>query len=241
MKNPSEPIPVAGTGTLLTFDCYGTLIDWESGILAALRNAYPDATGIGDEALLAEFHAAQNRLKTSTYRTYRTLLTETAEEVALTRGWPSDRERAASIPASIPEWQPFPDTNAALERLAQAHTVLGILSNIDNDLISSSLTHFTVEFPLVGTAQNLRSYKPASVHFEAGRRWAKDFDRWVHVAQSLYHDIEPTTELGIPALWVNRKDEPVPKTIQPIHVATDLATAVTWLLSGHEPSRHHSA
>ncbi len=220
----------AGPGTLLTFDCYGTLIDWEGGILAALRDAFQGAAAVGDEALLGEFHAAQNRLKTSEYRPYRQLLTETSAEVARANGWDTSDELAAGIPASIPSWQPFPDTNAALSRLASAGVTLGILSNIDDDLLAGTLPHFEVEFGLLGTAQRLRSYKPAAPHFERGRAWAAEFDRWLHVAQSLFHDVLPATSLGVPVLWVNRKSESQPDDADPVHVAPDLAAAAEWLL-----------
>ncbi|WP_428273936.1 HAD-IA family hydrolase [Candidatus Palauibacter sp.] len=221
----------AGPGTLLTFDCYGTLIDWEGGILAALRAAYAEAAAVDDELLLGKFHAAQNRLKTSEYRPYRQLLTETAMEVARANGWDTSEELAAGIPASIPSWQPFPDTNPALSRLADGGVTLGILSNIDDDLLAGTLKHFDVEFGLLGTAQRLRSYKPAAPHFERGREWAAGFDRWLHVAQSLFHDVVPATSLGIPVLWVNRKAEPRPDDAAPVHVASDLAAAAAWLLA----------
>ena len=220
----------AGRGTLLTFDCYGTLIDWEGGILAALRVAYAEATRVEDESLLHEFHAAQNRLKTSEYRPYRRLLTETAMEVARANGWDTSEELATGVPASIPSWRPFPDTNPALSRLAAAGVTLGILSNIDDDLLAGTLKHFEVEFDLLGTAQRLRSYKPAAPHFERGREWAAGFDRWLHVAQSLFHDVVPATSLGIPVLWVNRKRESRPDDANPVNVAPNLAAAAAWLL-----------
>ncbi|MYA32889.1 MAG: haloacid dehalogenase [Gemmatimonadales bacterium] len=220
----------AGRGTLLTFDCYGTLIDWEGGILAALRAAYPEAAAVDDERLLGEFHAAQNRLKTSEYRPYRRLLTETSVEVARANGWDTSDESAAGVPASIPSWRPFPDTNPALSRLATAGVTLGILSNIDDDLLAGTLKHFKVDFDLLGTAQRLRSYKPAAPHFERGREWAAGFDRWLHVAQSLFHDVVPATSLRIPVLWVNRKGESRPDDADPVHVAANLARAAEWLL-----------
>ena len=220
----------AGRGTLLTFDCYGTLIDWEAGILAALRAAYTEAAAVEDEALLGEFHTAQNRLKTSEYRPYRQLLTETSVEVARANGWDASDASAAGVPASIPSWQPFPDTNPALSRLAAAGVTLGILSNIDDDLLAATLKHFEVDFRLLGTAQRLRSYKPAGPHFERGREWAAGFDRWLHVAQSLFHDVVPATSLGVPVLWVNRKGELRPDDADPVHVAPDLAAAAAWLL-----------
>ena len=220
----------AGPGTLLTFDCYGTLIDWEAGILGALRAGYAAAAGMADETLLGAFLAAQDRLKTSTYRSYRRLLTETAAEVAATHGWEASAAAAAGVPASVTSWPPFPDTNAALSRLIRGGVTLGILSNIDDDLLAGTLEHLEVEFALLATAQRLRSYKPAAPHFERGREWSAGFERWIHVAQSLFHDVVPATALRVPVLWVNRKAEPLPDNADPVHIAPDLAAAATWLL-----------
>ena len=121
--------------TLLTFDCYGTLIDWEAGILAALQDAYPLAREVDEETLLEGFHSSQNAIKGSEYRKYRQLLMEVSMHVAKQNGWDQQIETAGIIPESIPTWLPFPDTNAALNRLTDAGVTLGILSNIDNDLL----------------------------------------------------------------------------------------------------------
>jgi len=238
-ETPSRPI---GPGTLLTFDCYGTLIDWESGILAAIRAAYPKTATVADHALLDQFHEVQNELKTSEYRSYRDLLTEVAAQIARIHGREEDRERdqdrdregdrdrTAIIPASIPSWLPFPDTNAALSRLDAAGVALGILSNIDNDLLAETLKHLDTSFSLLGTAQSLRSYKPAAPHFELGREWAGEYDTWLHVAQSLFHDVVPATAQNIPVIWVNRKSQSLPDDARPIHTAPDLTSTVAWLL-----------
>ncbi len=220
---------------LLTFDCYGTLIDWESGILAALRAAYPGSETLSDSRLLEEFHAAQNALKTQRYRSYRELLTEVALALAGRHGWEEWREVAGTIPASIPEWRPFPDTNPALRRLAGAGDALGILSNIDDDLLAGTLRHFEVAFDHLGTAQSLRSYKPAAAHFERGREWAAEYRDWCHVAQSLFHDVVPATRLGIQVVWVDRKSEAPSSEARPAFTAPSLAAAAEWLLS--DPSR----
>ncbi|MCG8468285.1 MAG: hypothetical protein MJB57_08755, partial [Gemmatimonadetes bacterium] len=222
-----------GPGTLLTFDCYGTLIDWETGILGGLRGGFPDLTNVADGDLLGAFHDVQNELKTSEYRPYRDLLSEVAAAVAAryeAEGHAEPR-RAARVPESVPSWTPFGDTDRGLRRLDEAGVTLGILSNIDNDLLAGTLEHFDVTFSLLGTAQNLRSYKPAAPHFERGREWAGEYDGWIHVAQSLFHDVAPATALGIPVVWVNRKDEPLPEATRPVHVAPDLASAADWLLA----------
>jgi len=219
---------------LLTFDCYGTLIDWETGILRALREAWPESAALDDRALLDEFHEIQNRLKTDAYRRYRALLTEVSVAVAREHGWDDSEARAATIPASIPEWRPFDDTNSALGRLRDAGATLGILSNIDDDLLAGTLRRFDVAFDRLGTAERLHSYKPATPHFELGLAWAReDADGeagWLHIAQSLFHDIEPATRLGLRAVWVNRRGEELPTSARPLHTAHDLAAAVDWIL-----------
>ncbi len=223
---------------LLTFDCYGTLIDWETGILGALRSAYPTSAAIADETLGAEFHAIQNRLKTDEYRSYRSLLTEVAAELATSHGWDPSIDTAATVPASIPAWLPFEDTNRALKRLQDHGIRLGILSNIDDDLLTGTLEQLDVVFDHLGTAQQLKSYKPATPHFELGAEWARAEESadaedypWLHVAQSLFHDIVPTTRLGLRSVWLNRRGEARPADAAPVYEAPDLDTATDWILS----------
>ena len=151
--------------------------------------------------------------------------------MAKENGWDERTEPAETVPASIPSWLPFPDTNAALSRLADAEVTLGILSNIDNDLLAGTLEHFCVTFPFVATAEDLRSYKPATPHFVRSREWAAGYRTWLHVAQSLFHDVEPANNLGIPVVWVNRKSEALPSTVHPVHIASDLASFADWFLS----------
>ena len=222
---------------LLTFDCYGTLIDWETGILEALRAAYPESAALPDDVLGNEFHAVQNRLKTDAYRSYRSLLAEVAAELAVDHGWDPGVDAAAGVPASVPSWRPFDDTNRGLTRLRDAGHRLGILSNIDDDLLAGTLDHFDVAFDHLGTAQQLESYKPASAHFKLGARWAgsgghPDRGGWLHVAQSLFHDIIPATRMGLHSVWVNRRAEPLPSEAAPVHEAADLDAAVDWILAG---------
>src|SRR5262245_10646950 len=119
---------------LITFDCYGTLIDWEAGIIAAFQNeAARLGSTIDQQAIIAAYHAEEPAVESQTYRPYRDVLEETARRVALRLGLPIDRARAGFLAESLPHWQPFPDTNPALERLVTRHR-LGILSNIDDDL-----------------------------------------------------------------------------------------------------------
>lgn len=186
---------------IVTFDCYGTLIDWESGIAEAFRKA-----GIAaDREKLLETYHLQEPVVEKTYRSYRQVLTETAVRVAADLGNPISSDEAEFLPRSLPSWKPFADTNPALESLRR-HSRLGILSNVDDDLLAETLRHFTVDFEVLITAEQVRSYKPAPGHFTAAqKRIGKQ--SWLHAAQSYFHDIVPASELGIPTAWINRKIE----------------------------------
>ena len=193
---------------VITFDCYGTLIDWETGIRRAFRKAMTETRAEPDlEARAFKLYEMEERRieKETPPLLYRDVLSKTALAVARKIGWNLSKAEASFLADELPHWTPFPDTNPSLERLARRHT-LGILSNVDNDLLTGTLKHFTRRFDIIVTAENVKSYKPAYGHFEEARRIIKDRP-WVHVASSQYHDIEPALTIGIRAVWVNRKNE----------------------------------
>ncbi len=193
---------------VITFDCYGTLIDWETGIRKAFRKAVTGSRAEpGLEARAFELYEKEERRieREIPHLSYRDVLSKTALAVARKIGWKLSQSEASFLADELPHWTPFPDTNPALERLSRRHT-LGILSNVDNDLLAGTLKHFTARFDITVTAENVKSYKPAYGHFEEARRIIKNRP-WVHVASSHYHDIEPAAALGIRAVWVNRKNE----------------------------------
>lgn len=194
---------------VVTFDCYGTLIDWERGIADACHAAAAaDGVGVDLAAVRAAYHDVEPAVQAERFRSYREVLAETARRVALRAGWPLAEARAGFLADSLPSWTPFPDTNAALEQLAGAGIRLGILSNVDDDLLAGTRRHFTAAFDpaLVVTAQQVRSYKPGHAHFEEARRRIGG-GRWLHAAQSLFHDATPARALGIPVAWINRQGE----------------------------------
>ncbi len=192
---------------VITFDCYGTLIDWETGIADAfLQAARTDGVELRRDAILRAYEAIEPIVERERFRIYRDVLTETATRVAQSLGWPLASERATFLADSVPSWKPFPDTNAALERLRDAGYRLGILSNVDDDLLQATRRHFTVEFDPIVTAQQVRSYKPAHGHWQAARERIGDA-RWLHAAQSNFHDVVPANALGIPSAWVNRRGD----------------------------------
>ena len=191
----------------ITFDCYGTLIDWESGIFEAFRDsASENGVDLDRRALLQAYARVEPVVEQERYRSYRDVLAQTAVQVAHMLGWRLPEEAAGFLAASLPRWKPFPDTNPALERLAAAGCRLGILSNVDDDLLAGTRKHFTVDFDLIITAQQARSYKPRPAHFLTARERIGNA-RWLHAAQSNYHDIVPTNELGVPNAWINRRGE----------------------------------
>lgn len=213
---------------LITFDCYGTLIDWEEGIARAYRGRFP-AVLPPDTELVAAFHEIQNEIEAGEYRPYRQVLRETAHRLAAQSGV----ELAPAedfLARSLPSWAPFPDANPALERLKSAGYRLGILSNIDNDLLAHTLRHFSVSFDLIVTAEQVRSYKPAPAHFHrALQAVAGDAARLLHVARSYFHDVQAARPLGIPVVWVNRSGERRPHGPVPTAEVQDVAHAAEWI------------
>src|SRR5437588_2368222 len=195
---------------VITFDCYGTLIDWESGIANAFLNAAAtDGVTLTREGVLRAYAETEHRVQAQAYRPYRDIRRDTAVRVAAILGWPLTTERAGFLADSLPAWQPFADTNAALGRLA-AVSRLGILSNIDDDLLAATRKHFTVDFDIIVTAQQVRSYKPGHAHFQTARGLIGPAS-WLHAAESNFHDIVPTNALGIDNAWINRqRQNPLP-------------------------------
>jgi 2-haloalkanoic acid dehalogenase type II len=191
---------------IITFDCYGTLIDWEGGIISAFQQEAARAgVALDANAIIDAYHQAEPVVESVAYLPYREVLAETARRVADKLGLVIAPERANFLAESLPHWTPFPDTNAALEKLAQRFQ-LGILSNIDDELLAATRQHFTVDFALIVTAQQVKSYKPGLAHFNEAIARMGD-KRWLHAAQSYFHDVVPASKLQIPSAWVNRKHE----------------------------------
>lgn len=214
---------------VITFDCYGTLIDWEGGIAGAFaKAAAADGVTLDREEVLAAYAEIEPEVESEAYRRYRDVLAETALRVAEGLNWPISPDRAAFLPDSLPDWRPFPDTNPALERLAAAGYTLGILSNVDTDLLEATRRHFTVPFEIIVTAEQAGSYKPAHGHFNLARERIGD-RRWLHAAQSYFHDVVPARALHIPVAWVNRKAEPPTGAARPDRELRDLAALAEWL------------
>jgi 2-haloacid dehalogenase len=189
-----------------TFDCYGTLVDWDRGIGDELGRLFgPDLR----ERALAEYHDLEPRIQAERPDApYREVLAETLRRCAeaLERGLPDSEHDA--LARSLPDWPVFPEVPDALRELRERGWRLAILSNTDRDLIEASMARIGVEFELAIVASEISSYKPAPGHWRAFRaRTGADPRRHVHVAASLFHDVEPCAELGIPCVWINRLGE----------------------------------
>lgn len=215
---------------MITFDCYGTLIDWEAGIVRAFTEAAAaDGVTLDPAAIVAAHAAIEPAMQAEGYRSYREVLAATAAAMATRLGWRAlTAERAAFLPESVPSWAPFPDTNAALERLAARGYQLGVLSNVDDDLFAGTRRHFTVEFDLIVTAQQVRSYKPAPQHFVEARRRIGGRP-WLHAAASYFHDVEPAVRHGVPVVWVNRTKAMPAGAERPLAEVEHLGALVEWL------------
>ena len=188
----------------LTFDCYGTLIDWETGLLAALRAALPGAR-LGDEELLEEYARHEAEAERGPYLPYREVLAAGLRGVAARAGLEPAPEAAARFSESVRDWPAFPDSAAALEALHRRFR-LGVITNCDIDLFAASQARLGVAFDWVVTAEEARAYKPSLVPFElAFATIDVPRERILHVAQSLYHDHVPARALGLASVWIDRR------------------------------------
>ncbi len=190
----------------LSFDCYGTLIDWESGILGYLRPLLASkGRQLSDPEILTLYSEFEPRRQSGGYRPYREVLADVVRDFARELQVEVNAAEAAGLADSIREWEPFADAIPGLQRLSSRYK-LAILSNIDDDLFAYSAEKLQVTFDCLVTAQQAGSYKPARNNFETLLRCVEiSRDRLLHVAESLYHDVAPASSLGINTVWVNRR------------------------------------
>lgn len=217
--------------SVITFDCYGTLIDWEAGILGALREVLrPRGIERPDDELLTLFGEIESPIQFGTFRRYREVLDLTMGDLCRRLGFTPNLSEITAISRSLPEWRPFPDTVAALQKLATRYR-LGVISNVDDDLFAGSARQLGVTFDWVVTAQQVKSYKPSLNNFrQALHQIGKPWDQVLHCAQSLFHDIGPAHSLGLATVWVNRRagkpgpGATPPSTAKPDLIVDDMAT-----------------
>ena len=209
---------------VLTFDCYGTLIDWEAGLLAGLR-AILDKRGVvaGDDDLLARYAAHESALESGPYLRYREVLARGGDAVCRELGVTPAPEELAAFGGSVVDWPAFADSASALQRL-KTRFALAVITNCDDDLFAASNRRLGVELDFVITAQQCGSYKPSPHNFEvAFERIDRPRDRILHVAQSLFHDHVPAKALGLTTVWINRRhDRPGSGATPPADAMPDL-------------------
>lgn len=190
---------------ILTFDCYGTLIDWEAGILSNVQRILSaHSKRIDHSALLERYGEFEAQAESGAFQPYRDVLASVVRKFADELKFTASSEEQRALAASLPSWKPWPDTVAALQQL-KARFRLAILSNVDDDLFAGTRPQLKVEFDEVITAGQARAYKPSLKIFElALDRIKTPAERVLHVGQSIYHDVVPAQALGMATVWVNR-------------------------------------
>ncbi len=188
-----------------TFDCYGTLVDWNGGILRELVRLFGSSRA---PCVLERYHELERVVEEETYRSYRDVLTLTLERIAAAEGVALPPAERDALHRSLPFWQPFPEVPAALEEARRRGWRLAILSNTDRDFIEASMQLLGVRIDLAIVAQDVQSYKPAHGHWQRFfEESGAERERHAHVGASLFHDIAPAGELGLRSVWVNRLGE----------------------------------
>ncbi len=207
----------------LSFDCYGTLIDWESGILGCLQPMlHRKGCRLLDAQVLSLYSEFEPRQQAGKYRSYREVLAHVVQDFARELHFTATAAERAALAESIRDWQPFADTVPGLRRLHSEYR-LAILSNVDDDLFADSARKLEVTFDEVVTAQQVRSYKPSLDNFHnLLERLAVPRDRLLHVAESLYHDVAPAGSLGIATAWVNRRQGKAASASKLVQARADL-------------------
>lgn len=190
----------------LSFDCYGTLIDWETGLLGALRSCLAGhRVEVDDQELLSAYAEAETDIEAGGYRPYRQVLAEVLTVLGHRYGFSPAADELNAFSLSVKDWPTFDDSPRALAALQQKYELI-ILSNIDDDLFQYSARRLGIEFDHVFTAQQIRSYKPSEKNFRYLIENAGfPRERILHVAQSLFHDIAPAKHIGLATVWVNRR------------------------------------
>ncbi len=217
--------------TTISFDCYGTLIDWEAGILPVLRSILARHNrDLPDAAILELYGNFEAEAESGPYRSYRDVLKSVVQAFGQQLDFQPSSSEISSLPESVPSWPPFADTVGALARLKKRYK-LAIISNIDNDLFAQTRKLLSVDcdddFDTVISAERARSYKPALQNFHmALQTIGIAREQLLHAGQSIYHDVLPAQALGIATVWVNRKSaRPGIGAVRPAQGHPDLEVA----------------
>ena len=200
-------LPSLKTIEWVTTDCYGTLIDWERGLAEAFkREAERDGLSINTDELVPRFLEVQAEVMAGSYELFAEVMRRAGVKVAEEIGWRLEPSRAQFLPDGVAAWQPFRESNAAMDRLSGRYQV-GIISNVDDKLLGVSRRHLRTELDLVVTAQQVRSYKPDPAHFKECARRIGGKKGWVHIASGYDADVAPLLKMNVPVIWVNRHGE----------------------------------
>jgi len=203
-------MPLPAKVTWVTFDVYGTLIDWETGIFQAFKKeAAKDGFAIEEkdrDRVITLFHQLSQEVEGGSYELYAEVLRQVAVKIAKEIGWPLEPSRAGFLPDSVARWAPFKETAPQLRKFFSKFST-GLVSNVDDKLLGQTRRHIPGEYDLVVTAQQVRSYKPEPAHFNEFARRVGSKKGWVHIGSSYYHDVEPCVKLKVPVIWVNRRKE----------------------------------
>jgi 2-haloacid dehalogenase/putative hydrolase of the HAD superfamily len=226
------PLPKLKDIQWVTADCYGTLIDWEKGILDSFRKeAEKDGFSFEEEPFMQRFFEVQAEVMSGSYELYAEVLRRAGVQVAGEFGWELEPSRAQFLPDAVAHWQPFREANAAMDRLKGRYNV-GIVSNIDDKLLGVSRRHLRTELDLVVTAQQVRSYKPDPAHFKECARRIGGKKGWVHIASGYDADVAPLLKMNVPVIWVNRHGEKLEGRKAPTATAKTLREAAKKLGAG---------
>jgi 2-haloacid dehalogenase len=214
-----KAFPPFETFECITFDCYGTLIDWETGILRAVRSAFPGLTAT-DPQILQAYSEIEPALQQGPFQKYRDVLRGIVFELA--KRFERRPTNSDVLAESLGDWEPFPDTIHALHRL-RTRFKLAVISNIDDDLFAGTASRLKVPFDHVITAEQVRAYKPNPRNFQVALdRIGLGKEKVLHVAESLFHDIAPARKLGIANVWVNRRAAKTTAASKTTNVLPDL-------------------
>jgi len=195
----------------VTLDVYGTLIDWETGVMNAFKDASSeDGVELTKDQVIPPFKEIQHKIESGSYELYAEVLRRTATDIAAGAGWRLEPSNSGFLPDSIPYWKPFSESNPALNKLGKNFQT-GLISNIDDKLLGFTRRHIPLEVDLVVTAQQVRAYKPDPAHFKEFARRIGGKKGWVHISSSYHTDVEPCLKMKVPVIWVNRNKETLEK------------------------------
>jgi len=189
----------------ITFDVYGTLIDWEAGVYNAFtKEAARDGFTIPNrDEIIGLFHEISRDVENGSYELYAEVLRRTAVEIAKRIGWPLEPSRSGFLPDSVARWAPFRETAPQLRKFFSKYET-GLIANVDDKLLGQTRRHIPGDYDLVVTAQQVRSYKPEPAHFNEFARRIGTKKGWVHIGSDHYRDVDPCLKLKVPVIWVNR-------------------------------------